>query len=76
MMVLARSGYISGILDASAVIFTVKPSATLFCLPKTGISPEEVLSIVALFSELEPNIAKDTARTGIIIALTKAYPCN
>ena len=70
-------GYIGGVLDGAQVVFSLKPTSRLFCVPPSGVSPETALSKIKAWAESNPSLASQgTGRMAIFVALAQSYPCN
>lgn len=69
--------YIGGIIDASQVIFSVRPGSRLFCLPTGGVTPEQALSAAKKWAKAYPVKSKESSgRMAVIIGLAQSYPCQ
>ncbi|WP_185236350.1 Rap1a/Tai family immunity protein [Teredinibacter franksiae] len=70
-------GYVAGVIDASQVIFSVRPTSLLFCLPEGGVTPDLALKATKKWVKAHPkDSAGTTARMGLIIGLAQSYPCR
>jgi hypothetical protein len=70
-------GYVGGAMDSAQVIFSIRPTSRLFCLPQQGVSPEQVLIHIQDWLEAYPAEAdKTSGRMAILIGLAQAYPCK
>lgn len=68
--------YIAGMVDSHQVVTTTSKAAPLFCLPAKGVSNESLLLSVMDYADKEPRALDDTARTAVIAALRRAFPCK
>ncbi|MFT5707245.1 MAG: hypothetical protein ACI9ES_001536 [Oceanospirillaceae bacterium] len=69
-------GYISGILDGVQLVFGVRPESKFFCPPTHGISSDQQVRIVTKWLEDNPKELHTSARVSVVIALSKAFPCD
>ena len=69
-------GYLSGIGDAHSIVASMTPSARLWCEPTVGLTSLDRLTVVAKFLVANPESIKESARSAVVIAHAKAYPCT
>ena len=73
---IACSEYISGIVDANAIMQTVK-GVGLFCLPEEGMQTEQqMMTIVVKWLKNNPERLHMTRRVAVISAFATAFPCT
>ena len=74
---IACASYLSGILDAHAVLSGIKGGlpAPAFCLPAAGISNEQTMRVFIKWADNHPEWLHDSARISVFGALKEAFPC-
>ena len=71
-------GYLSGVTDGYvlAVSLSERGYKRTLCPPTEGIEPSQAVRIVAKWLKENPEGLQERARTSILIALSKAFPCE
>jgi hypothetical protein len=67
--------YLNGIMDMEAISVALG-NRPIFCPPPTGISGDQVRRIFVKWAESHPKELHQTARTGAVLALREAFPCQ
>ena len=68
-------GYVAGINDVSAV-FPAFGGRLPYCLPKRGISNDQLVRIFVKWAHDNPKELHESARSSVLIALSNAFPCR
>ena len=68
--------YLSGFLDASGAIHSLRPQTRLACLPANGISNDQAVRILVKHLKNSPETLHESGRMQLTIALVKAFPCQ
>ena len=66
--------YLSGMADLSAALNIVY-GTTIFCVPKAGVSADQLRLIFIKWAHEHPEDLHTAARVSAIIALSEAFPC-
>jgi hypothetical protein len=72
---LACSRYMSGVLDMHSIAVGVSGARPIFCTPASGISAEQAMRIFVKWATDNPAELHKSARTSLLVALKKAFPC-
>jgi len=68
-------GYVSGMLDASILIFGITGSR-LFCPPDSGMSGDQQIRIVIKWLDNHPEELHESGRSAVLFAFADAFPCK
>lgn len=70
------AGYLSGFVDSYRVMVAMTKMPDAFCLPRDGVSSDQLMRVVVKWLEAHPEQLHETARGSVFIALQKAFPCQ
>ena len=73
---LACASYMHGFGDAVAVLASIDSASSRVCLPKDGISADQLRRIVVKWLEDHPKELHAPASFEVLIALVDAFPCK
>ena len=68
--------YIDGIMDMHSMSVGFRKMSPFFCAPKTGISLDQAMRIFIKWANENPSQLHQSARTSVLISLTKTFPCK
>lgn len=69
------TAYLAGIADMNAVATGVF-GASVFCLPRAGVSAEQQIQALLAWAERHPKLLNENRRTGAVSAFVEAWPCG
>ncbi|HEX9771543.1 MAG TPA: Rap1a/Tai family immunity protein, partial [Kiloniellales bacterium] len=67
--------YLAGIADMNAVATGVF-GASVFCLPRAGVSAEQQIEALLAWAERHPKLLNENRRSGAVSAFVEAWPCG
>jgi Rap1a immunity proteins len=69
------TAYLAGIADMNAVAKGVF-GASLFCLPRAGVSAEQQIQALLAWAERHPDLMSENRRSGAVSAFVERWPCG
>ena len=69
------TAYLAGIADMNAVATGVF-GASVFCLPRAGVSAEQQIEALLAWAERHPKLLNENRRSGAVSAFVEAWPCG
>ena len=68
-------GYVSGFLDATGMIHSVRPQTQMVCVPVGGITNDQGIRILVKHLRGTPETLHESGRMSLLVALAKTFPC-
>ena len=68
-------GYVSGFLDATGMIHSIRPQTQMVCMPVGGITNDQGIRILVKHLRRSPETLHESGRMSLLVALAKTFPC-
>jgi hypothetical protein len=69
-------GYVQGINEAHSLTTQLSKSKPLYCIPKDGMSTDQLLRVLVKYLRSNPEILHESGRIHVLIAFRRAFPCG
>lgn len=68
-------GYVSGFLEANALLTTENAAVKAICTPENGITNDQAIRIFVKYLRENPEYLHQSGRMSLYVSLAKAFPC-
>ena len=68
--------YVSGFIDATGMIHSVRPQTQVVCVPVGGITNDQGIRILVKHLRSAPETLHESGRMSLLVALAKSFPCK
>ena len=68
--------YVSGFIDATGMVHSVRPQTQLVCMPEGGITNDQGIRILVKYLRSTPETLHESGRMSLLIALAKSFTCK